>query len=407
MKMIYWLLALLAFAALGWFAFSWKNAPPEIRFTTVKSEDLVDTLNTNGKAEPISWAAVRAERAGKLGEIRVQKGSMVTSGAIIALLESDEARIALQAAEARVTQVQGDRQTIKQGGSSSALAEIDANIARLRVEKMNLDQELDATDRLVLKKAAPPQEAVLLRGRVKVMVEQLRGLQDRRAALVSPGDQTAVDGRIKEAQAAVELAKERMEQGSLRSPLEGIVFQIDLRPGAFVNPGDLVASVGRVDTMRVNVYVDEPELGRVAVGQAVNITWDARAGKSWVGTVEKMPVQIVALGNRQVGEVLVSISNPGNDLPPGANINAAVRSRTAPKATTIPKEAIRRENGVTGVFLLEGDKVTWKPIETGISNVSRIQVTRGLKPGDRVALATDTPLRTGAVVKAATEDAGL
>jgi len=407
MKMIYWLVALFVFAALGWFAFSWKNAPPEIRFTTVKSEDLVDTLNTNGKAEPISWAAVRAERAGKLGEIRVQKGSIVTSGAIIALLESDEARIALQAAEARVTQVQGDMQTVKQGGSSSALAEIDATIARLRVEKTNLDQELAATDRLVLKNAAAPQEAVVLRGRVKVMVEQLRGLQDRRTALVSPGDQTAVDGRLKEAQAAVALAKEKMEQGSLRSPLEGVVFQIDLRTGAFVNPGDLVANVGRIDTMRVNVYVDEPELGRVAVGQPVNITWDARAGKSWVGTVEKMPVQIVALGNRQVGEVLVNIDNPGNDLPPGANINAAVRSRSALKATTIPKEAIRRENGVTGVFLLEGDKVTWKPIETGISNVSRIQVTSGLKPGDRIALATDTPLRTDAVVKAVTEDAGL
>lgn len=105
MKMIYWLLALLVFAALGWFAISWKNTPPEIRFTTAKSEDLVDTLNTNGKAEPISWAAVRAERAGKLGEIRVEKGSIVASGAIIALLENDEARIALQAAEARVTQV--------------------------------------------------------------------------------------------------------------------------------------------------------------------------------------------------------------------------------------------------------------------------------------------------------------
>ena len=407
MKMIYWLLALLVFAALGWFAISWKNAAPEIRFTTVKSEDLVDTLNTNGKAEPISWAAVRAERAGKLGEIRVQKGSIVTSGAIIALLENDEARIGLQAAEARVTQVQGDQQTVKQGGSSSALAELDANISRSRVEKTNLDQELATTERLVVKKAAPAQEAALLRGRLKVIVEQIRGLQDRRAALVSPGEQTAVNGRLKEAQAAVALAKEKMEQGSLRTPLEGVVFQVDLRPGAFVNPGDVVANVGRIDTMRVNVYVDEPELGRVAVGQSVNITWDARVGKNWIGTVEKMPVQIIALGNRQVGEVLVSIANPGGDLPPGANINAAVRSRTAPKATTIPKEAIRRENGVTGVFLLEGDKVTWKPIETGISNVSRMQVTSGLKPGDRIALATDTPLRTGTLVKAATEDAGL
>ncbi len=407
MKMIYWLLALLVVAALGWLAFSWKNAPPEIPFTTVKTEDLVDTLNTNGKAEPISWAAVRAERAGKLGEIRVEKGSVISSGAIIAILDNNEARIALQAAEARVTQVRGDLQTVKQGGSSSALAEIDSNIARLRVEQMNLDQEVAVTDRLVAKNAVPPQEGALLRGRLKVMVEQIRGLQDRRAALVSPGDQTAVDGRLKEAQAAVALAKEKMEQGSLRSPIDGVVFQLDLRPGAFVNPGDLVANVGRVDTMRVNVYVDEPELGRVAVGQPVNITWDARVGKNWVGTVEKLPVQIVSLGNRQVGEVLVSIANPGNDLPPGANINAAVRSRTALKATTIPKEAIRRENGVTGVFLLKGDKVTWRPIETGISNVSRLQITSGLKPGDRIALATDIPLRTGTFVKAATEDAGL
>ena len=53
MKKIYWLLALLVFATLGWFAFSWKNAPPEIRFTTVKSEDLTDTLNTSGKAETL------------------------------------------------------------------------------------------------------------------------------------------------------------------------------------------------------------------------------------------------------------------------------------------------------------------------------------------------------------------
>jgi HlyD family secretion protein len=406
MKMLYWLLPLLVIVCLAWLALSWKNAPSEVRFTTVKTEDLVDTLNTNGKVEPLSWASVRAERPGRLGEIRVQKGTPVSAGSIIALMENDELRASLQAAEARVTQVEGDQQTLKQGGSSSAIAEIDANLSRLRVEKNNAEQELAATERLVTKKAATPQEATVLRGRVNILNEQIRGLQERKSALVSPGDRTSANGRLREAQAAVALAKEKLEQGSLTSPIDGVVFQIDLRPGAYLNPGDLVANVGRVDSMRVNVYVDEPELGRVATGQPVVVTWDARPGKQWVGTVEKMPVQIVSLGNRQVGEVTLTIANPGADLPPGANINAAIRCRTAPKATTIPKETLRREGDISGVFRLEeGNKVAWVPVETGISNVSRIQIKSGLKPGDRVALATDVPLRNGAVVKAAAEDA--
>jgi len=407
MKMILALLALVVLAAVGWLAFSFGNAAPEVRFTTVKTEDLVDTLNTNGKVEPVAWIALRAERNGRLAEVPVQKGSLVTAGSVIATLENLELQRSLQAAEARVTQVQGETQNLQQGGSSAARAEIDAAIARLRVERTNAQAELQSTERLISKQAATPQEATVLRGRLSLINEQIRGLEDRKGSFVSPGDRTAADGRLKEAQTAVALAREKLQQSSLRSPMDGMVYQIDLRPGAIVNPGDLIASIGRVDSLQVIVYVDEPELGRVAVGQPVTVTWDARPGKEWKGEVEKLPVQIVPLGSRQVGEVLVTIANPGNDLPPGANVNIAIRSRTAPKAITIPKETLRREDGVTGVFLLEKDKVTWRPVETGISNVTRTQITRGLQAGDRIALATDEPLRNGSPVKALDEDAGL
>lgn len=407
MKMILALVALVVLTALGWLAFSLGDAAPEVRFTTAKSEDLVDTLNTNGKVEPLSWIALRADRNGRLAEVRVEKGSLVTAGKVIATMENLELQRSLQAAEARVIQVQGEAQNLQQGGSSAARAEIDAAIARLRVERSNAQMELESTERLISKKAATPQEGTILRGRLNLINEQIRGLEDRKSSFVSPGDRTAADGRLKEAQAAVAIAREKMEQSSLRSPMDGVVYQIDLRPGAIVNPGDLIANIGKVDSLQVNVYVDEPELGRVAIGQPVTVTWDARPGKEWKGEVEKMPVQIVPLGSRQVGEVLVTIANPGNDLPPGANVNIAIRSRTAPQAITIPKETLRRENGVTGVFLLEKDKVVWRPVETGISNVTRTQVTRGLQAGDRIALATDLPLRTGSPVKALDEDAGL
>ena len=64
-------------------------------------------------------------------------------------------------------------------------------------------------------------------------------------------------------------------------------MRLFFRAGSYVSPGDLVANVGQAGRLRVRVYVDEPELGRVAVGQPVTITWDALPGQSWPGKVEK------------------------------------------------------------------------------------------------------------------------
>jgi hypothetical protein len=148
----------------------------------------------------------------------------------------------------------------------------------------------------------------------------------------------------------------------------------------------------------VRVYVDEPELGRVGPGLPAVITWDALPERRWQGRVEKMPSQIVALGTRQVGEVLLRIDNTDLQLPPGANINAAIRSREAAGALIVPKEALRREGGVAGVFALEGDRVAWRPVRTGVSNITDVQILEGLKEGGRVLLPSDAVIRPGMAV---------
>ena len=136
--------------------------------------------------------------------------------------------------------------------------------------------------------------------------------------------------------------------------------------------------------MRVRVYVDEPELGRVATGEPVRITWDALPGREWPGTVEKRPSEIVALGSRQVGEVLCTIANPNRELVPGKNVNAFILTQVVPNALTIPKTAVRRENGV-GVFLLQDNTIRWRSVKTGASDALRVEVVDGLQDGDLVA----------------------
>ena len=149
--------------------------------------------------------------------------------------------------------------------------------------------------------------------------------------------------------------------------------------------------------MRVRVYVDEPDLGRVAKGMPVAITWDAMPGKQWKGSVDKTPTQIVALGTRQVGEVLCIIANRERDLLPGTNVNAEILSRVVENALTIPKEAIQRQGAQAGVYILNGQSVVWKKIGQGIANTTRTQVD-GLNDGDAVALPTEKPLKDGMLV---------
>lgn len=406
MKKLLWILPLIGVVALVWWLIDLKNAPPEVRFVTVARETLVDTLNTNGKVEPVEWASVRAERAGRLEQLNVQRGQKVAAGYVIARLDSTEAQNALQAAEARVAQVRGEINSLAKGGRSAELAEIDATIARLRVEKGAIEKELAATERLAAKKAATAYEVATLRDRIALLDEQIRGMQSRRGSLVTEGDRAVLEGRLQEAQASVALARDRIAQGIIRTPIAGTVYHVEPRVGAILNPGDLIANIGKVEMLRVSVFVDEPELGRVAVGMPVSITWDAKPGATWSGSVERLPVQIVALGSRQVGEVLVTISNENGELPPGANINATIRSQVAPNALVIPKECLRREDGQSGVFALEGDNVRWRPVQVGISNVTHAQIVSGVKEGDRVAAATDIPLRDKSPVQPAVDEAG-
>jgi len=157
-----------------------------------------------------------------------------------------------------------------------------------------------------------------------------------------------------------------------------VVYETQARLGSFLNPGDPVAKVGRIDKVRVRVYVDEPELGRVARGSPVMITWDAAQGREWQGMVGRMPAQIVALGTRQVGEVVCLIENPGGELLPGTNVNAAIRSAVVENAVTIPREALRRESNQDGVFVLNAGKLAWRRIRLGITSATRSQILEGL-----------------------------
>lgn len=398
-RSILWLLlVIVAAAALVWWLVNWRNQPPEIPFAKVVRESIMSSVSTNGKVEPDVWATARAERSGPVGAILIERGKHVEEGAPLVEIDASDAQADLAAAQSRIEQARADLAMFDRGGRAADLADISSGIEKAKIELDAAQKDYEILSRLQAKEAATKVEVATARQRVENAQLQIHSFEQKRTALVAEPDKSAALARLHDAETAAKLADRRIKQSTVRAPISGVVYQFDLKRGAYLNAGDIVAYIGKLERVRVNVYVDEPDLGRVTRGLPVFITWDALPGRSWSGVVDKTPTQIEALGSRQVGQAICAIENPDRDLLPGTNVTAEIRAESVANALTIPREAIRRELGQAGVFVLSGNRVAWKKITMGIGNTTRAQV-EGVSEGDSIALPTEKSLKEGMIVK--------
>ena len=283
--------------------------------------------------------------------------------------------MAVSAANA-VAHAVSNRATVASLNDSIRTAQASLDMAQRNYEALQRLEKQQAATRLQVQDA---KDAV---DRAKL---QLSAFENQRKTQVTASDRTLAQARLRDAEAAVALAQHRVALSEVTSPLDGTVYQFDMKVGAYLQPGDLVALVGKLYRVKVIVYVDEPDLGRVAKGVPVKITWEAHPDQEWWGRVDRLPTEVVAQGTRTVGEVSTIVENPNHDLLPGVTVNATIISEVVKDANAIPKGALRVIRGVSGVYKLRGKTVVWTPVKAGVSDINNVQILSGLQPGDRVA----------------------
>lgn len=380
-----WLLLILPGLLLLWWGVGRGDSLPTIHFATAQAKTIESAVSTNGKVEPAEWAAARAQTAGVVQSISVQRGQTVRAGQTFVTLDATAAQSDLAGALAREQEAQAETTTLGQGGKAAELANVNSSIKTAQAAVQVAERNYESLQRMAAQQAATKlqvQDAKDALDRAKL---QLAALEEQRRTLVTATDKVVAQAKLHGAQSAVSLAQHRLALDEVRAPITGTVYQFDLKIGAFLQPGDLVALIGNLDQVKVIVYVDEPDLGRVALGMPVSITWDARPGQTWWGRVEKLPTEVIALGTRTVGEVNTIVQNPNHDLLPGVTVNATVVSRVVKDALSIPKAALRTAGGSNGVYKLKGKSIVWAPVKAGVSDINSVQIVSGLEPGDKVA----------------------
>jgi HlyD family secretion protein len=375
-----------------------KAAPPEVDFAKVTRETITSTLSTNGKVEPIEWLPARAERAGVITRVLVVRGQQVSRDQPLVELDTRIATAELAKAQAAIQEARTQEQVLNQGGRITERQQVEADLARARLDLDAAQKQYQGLERLVANQAATRVELDNARQLVEQLKLRIQALEEHKVALVTSPDKEIAKSKVASAESAAQIARMNLDLSVVKSPMDGTVYDFDLKPGAFVNPGDLIARVGRLDHVRVTVYVDEPDLGKVRKGELVKITWDAMAGHQWKGTVDKLPTQVIPLGTRQVGQVECVIDNPDRDLLPNSNITADIQATVAPNSLAIPKEVIQRQGSEVGVLLLQNDRVVWRKVSLGVSSYTKSQVLSGLNEGDAVALPTEKVIKNGSRV---------
>jgi HlyD family secretion protein len=409
----YWLLLILPLLLLLWWGLDHRNSVTQVHFASAQHARIESTVSTNGKVEPVEWAAARAETAGVVRVISTQRGQNVHAGQTLVTLDTTAARSDLATALAKEQEAQVENATLTQGGKAATLADLNDKIKTAQASEEITQRNYDSLQRLAAQQAATKLQVQQAKDALENARLQVAALQNQRRTLVTTNDRAVAQAKLHDTQAAVMLAQHRVALGAIKAPISGTVYQLgstvhgeasaDLKIGTYLQPGDLVALVGNLDQVRVTVYVDEPDLGRVAENVPVEITWDARPGQKWRGRVDRMPTQVVALGTRTVGEVTTIIDNPDHDLLPGVTVYATIVSKEVKDALSIPKAALRTVQGKNGVYKLVGNAISWTPVQTGISDVNNVQILSGLQQGDKVAdrvvEPSDAEIRNGMRVR--------
>lgn len=400
----YWPVVVVLALLLTWWGFSRRESLVTLHFTPAHHSLIVSTVSTNGKVEPVEWAAARAETAGIVRTVAVQRGQQVSAGQQLVILDATSAHSELETALSKQHEAQAESSTLQQGGKAQTLADLNDSITAAQTAAAVAQRNLEAVQRLADKQAATKLQLLEAKDAVDRADLHLSALKNQKDTLVTAIDKTVADAKLRDAESAVSLARHKLKGASVASPIAGTLYQFDLKVGAYLQPGDLAGLIGRLDQVKVVVYVDEPDLGRVALDMPVNFTWDARPGQKWTGRVDKLPTEVIALGTRTVGEVITIVDNPNRDLLPGVSVNASIVSKVVNDAISIPRSALHTLNGATGVYKLADQTIIWAPVTAGISDVNNVQIVSGLEVGDKVADRVvdpaDAEIRAGMRVKA-------
>jgi len=405
------------------------------------SEDLVSIVTASGEIKPTTYTNVTAQGYGRITEIFVKEGDHIKKGDKLLLQENVQANADVQAQSAAVNTAESGVQAAE---ASYTQSKADLVSQQANMEKAKLDWERGQglfKDGLI-----PKQDFDQRKSTYDGAVAGVDSAKARVQSLKAQLDQTR--SQVNQNQAMLVRTKDVLSKTTYTSPINGIVSYLPERVGDYVvmgmqnANGSFIMTLSDMSVVTAEVKVDETDIVNVKLGQDADITVDAVPGKIFKGKVTEIGSQATlrssGLATTQSTtstqeakdfKVVVRLDNPPDNLRPGLSTTAKIKTAEKKSVIAIPIQALavrtrkdleeaaknakgQSNSGVTlaapppaapgdpkkdevqGVFVVNGKKAFFRPVETGITGVTDIEVTKGLQVGDEIVVGSYKALRT-------------
>jgi HlyD family secretion protein len=406
-----------------------------------KQDSLVSQVTASGEIKPTTYTNITAQGFGRITEILVKEGDHIKKGDRLLLQENIQANADVQAQAATIN---SNQSSIAASEASYKSFQADLIQSEANLEKAKLD--FDRGQGLYKDGLIPKQD---FDQRKTAYDAAVAAVDSAKAHAVSQKAQMeVVRSQLDQSKAVLVHTKDILQKTIYVSPINGIVSYLPVRLGEYVVPGiqnatgSFVMTLSDMSVVTSEVKVDETDIVNVRIGQDADVTIDAVPGKIFKGKVTEIGSQAVlrssgltttqtTTSNQEAKDfkVVVTLDSPPENLRPGLSSTAKIKTAERKDVVAIPIQALAvrsrkdldeaaksakdekkgsvtlaappaatpgdpKKDEIQGVFVINGKKAIFRPVETGISGVTEIEITKGLQSGDEIVIGNYKALRT-------------
>jgi membrane fusion protein (multidrug efflux system) len=349
-----------------------EPAPVAVHTAQVKSQPIDRFLRVTGSLAADEQAGVAAETAGRVVGTPVERGTHVTQGAVLVRLSATEADASLREADANAAQLEA-RLGLATGQAfdPSRVPEVLNAKASVDWAEADFNRIKSLLDQKVVSQAEYDQKLTAVNAtRQQYLAAENTAQQSYRS--------------LQAARARVDLAGKAAADTVVRAPFSGIVAERLVGTGDYVTKGMKVATVVRIDPVRVELTIPEQSLSLVKAGQTVRLSVDAYPNETFTATVRFVSPSLKP-DQRALTVEAVALNADGR-LKPGLFATAFLQQTAPAPALLVPASAVETIAGTSRVYVIAANnKIEEHIVTLGETVGDRVELASGVKAGERVA----------------------
>jgi len=259
-----------------------------------------------------------------------------------------------------------------------------------RVEKGAVLAEIDARD--YRNSYASAQAAYNL---ATASQKRLQRLFDDKVATQSQLDD--IIATVKTSKAARDNAGLNLERCKIKAPMDGIVNRLHVDIGQYLNTADPVAEILEIDRVKVVVGIPESDVDDVRQLKHFSLRIDALGGQTFTGTYHYLSKTADSLA--RLYNLEIAVNNLDGRLLPDMFARVEIIKKEVPDGLAVPLYALLTKHEGQAVYVLDQGMARLQPVDVGIQDGWRMEIRRGLEPGDQVVVVGQRSINDGQAVK--------